>query len=249
MDAEKIFLEYADRFNQDNGKISLKTYHTLQTAKVMDQLTKMLDLSDKTRELAHITAVFHDIGRFEQVRQYNTFSDETSVDHALIGCNVLKEENLLFELSNEDRDKVITAIWTHNKYVIGDGLDEETLLLCKLIRDADKIDILRVFATEDTFDTMGETRDQVASEVISDEVYERIMNHQEIPKSIRKTGLDRWIGFLGFFYGIAFLESLRIIKEQDYYSRQFHQTEFKLPQTRERVDEVLKDIAAFLERV
>ena len=97
MNAEAIFLKYTDRYDRSNGKIELKILHTLEVAKVMDRLTKKLHLDRETREIAHICAVFHDIGRFEQVRRYDTFLDHLSVDHAELGCEVLKEEGFFRE--------------------------------------------------------------------------------------------------------------------------------------------------------
>ncbi len=239
MDAQAVFLEYASGFDTEDGKIRLKILHTQEVVKVMDRLTAMLGLSEDLQERARIIAAFHDIGRFEQVKRYHTFSDKVSVDHASLGCEVLKEEHLLESLPQNEQDQILTAIDNHNKYRIEEGLDPETELLCRLIRDADKIDIFRVFAIEDLVDTMSETREQVAKEEISDDVYERIMSGKEVPKDIRKTGLDIWVGFLGFLYGLYFEESKTIIAEHKYYRKQFDETAFVLPQTRERVEAIL----------
>ena len=138
MNAEQIFLDYTSRSDDSNGKIKLKIIHSLAVADGIDKLTAALHLSEHQRYLAHICAVFHDIGRFEQVKRYNTFVDSKSVDHAALGCEVLEEEGFLNDLEAEDRNSIITAIRNHNQFVIEEGLDEETLLLCKLIRDADK---------------------------------------------------------------------------------------------------------------
>lgn len=246
MNAEKIFLDYTSHFDSSVGRIRLKILHTMKVAEVMDRLTDMLGLPEHLQTTAHIIAVFHDIGRFEQVTKFNTFNDQISEDHAKIACRVLEENGFLSELPEREQYQVLTAIRNHNQYVIEDGLDEETLLLCKLIRDTDKIDILRVFATEEPMDTMGETVEQVAKERISDDVYELIMNHQQIPKSVRKTGLDFWVGFLGFVYGLYFSESLAIIGEDGYYKRQFINTHFELGETQHRVRKVLEDIDAYL---
>ena len=42
MDAEKIFLDYAEGYDRSNGKIELKIVHTLAVAKGMDRLTEAL---------------------------------------------------------------------------------------------------------------------------------------------------------------------------------------------------------------
>ena len=61
---------------------------------------------------------------------------------------------------------------TNNRLAIEDGLDEKTLIFAKLIRDADKCDIFRVFAQEDPVDTTGFSAEQVGQEAVSD-VYMR----------------------------------------------------------------------------
>ena len=118
---------------------------------------------------------------------------------------------------------------------IEDGLDEKTLLFAKLIRDADKCDIFRVFAQEDPVDTTGFSAEQVGQEAVSDVVYESILGHYCIKKQERKTGLDVWVSFLGFFFDLNFAESLRIALKQGYYKKRFLELNFEDPATEERV--------------
>ena len=120
------------------------------------------------------------------------------------------------------------------------------MLLCKLIRDADKCDIFRVFACEDMVDTMGETTDQVSREAITDVVMESVLAHCCVVKEQRKTGLDKWIGFLGFIYDLNFPESIRIVKEEGYYRRPFDETKFHDPETGRRVQLILEDLEAYI---
>ncbi|MDO5425707.1 MAG: HD domain-containing protein [Eubacteriales bacterium] len=247
MDAEKVFLDYAGRYDRTNGKIELKIVHTLAVAEVMDRLTEALGLSERMRELAHGCAVFHDIGRFEQVKRYDTFLDHLSVDHAALGCAVLEEEGILKELGERERRMVLTAVGNHNRFRIEEGLDEETLLLCRLIRDADKCDIFRVFACEDMVDTMGETVEQVEKETVSDVVLEGILRHQSIRKEVRRTGLDKWVSFLGFVFDLNFVESMRILRVERYYRRPFERADFREPETRRRVARILEEIEQYMD--
>ena len=67
------------------------------------------------------------------------------------------EEGLLDFLPPAERGMLTTAIRSHNKYAIDpDVVDPDTLTLCKLIRDADKVDILRVFSSESAEAITGE---------------------------------------------------------------------------------------------
>ena len=62
----------------------MKIVHTQAVADVMNRLTRRLGLTERMRRLAYLCAVYHDIGRFEQLKRYNTFSDAESFNHALL---------------------------------------------------------------------------------------------------------------------------------------------------------------------
>ena len=55
----------------------------------------------------------------------------------------LKKDNYIRKYIDDDQyDKIIfTAICEHNKYEISKGLSKEEELFCKIIKDADKLDI------------------------------------------------------------------------------------------------------------
>ena len=117
MDAMQVFMEYASRFDSThNGKMKLKIVHTQEVTKVMERLTQALRLSKEMCRLAYICAVYHDIGRFEQLKRYDTFWDHQSIDHAELSCEILQEEQLLAELSERERRMILTAIRNHNKF-------------------------------------------------------------------------------------------------------------------------------------
>ena len=153
MDAMQKFLEYASAYDDGSDtRIKLKIIHTQRVTEVMEQLTARAYFGTR-QKLAYLCAVYHDIGRFEQLKRYHTFLDYKSIDHAQLGCEILRQGDFLDELSAREREQVLTAIVNHNRLTIEDGLDEKTLLFAKLIRDADKCDIFRVFAQENPVDT------------------------------------------------------------------------------------------------
>lgn len=249
MNAKDIFLNYAGRFDRSDGKIELKIIHTFAVAEVMDRITMARKLTERQRYLAHLCAMFHDIGRFEQVKRYHTFMDHLSIDHARLGCEVLEEEGILKELAEKEQKRILTAIANHNRFQIEEGLDEETLLLCKLIRDADKCDIFRMYACENMLDAIGETEQQVACETISESVYQSVMEHRCVKKEERKTGLDIWISFLAFFFDLYFKESMEVVMADGYYRQPFDRVTFTDPETERRVRMILKEAEDFAAEV
>lgn len=110
-------------------------------------IANYLNLSQEDRNLAIAIGYFHDIGRFEQIRIANTFSDkESKINHSQMGVTVLFENNFIRRFIDDTcYDEIIkTSIRNHNKssYCIDfDNLSEKEALFTKIIRDADKLDI------------------------------------------------------------------------------------------------------------
>lgn len=144
---KKIFKDYVNNYDMSNDKINLKYYHTLRVTNFCKEIAASLNLSNDDIEISELIGLLHDIGRFEQIRVYNTFIDKDSIDHADYGVEILKVNNLItqFVSDNEIQNIVLTAIHNHNKFSIESGLDERINLFCKIIRDADKLDIFNIF--------------------------------------------------------------------------------------------------------
>lgn len=302
---KKMFDDYAAHYDKNDGRVALKIIHTDAVVAIMDRICEMRQLPEHTKALAHLCAQFHDIGRFEQLRQYDTFLDHVSVDHAKLSCQVLKDTGMLNDLTDTDRDMVLTAIANHNKLEIDPSVAAAAVEeasgtaagtaaagkeisgttagaaaagkeisgtaagaafageaaartkpssarlcfeLCKLVRDADKCDIFRVFATDDMKDVVGATEEQIAHETITPEVLDDFRRCRCTDKRIRKTCLDYWIGFLGFFFDFNYPESVAIAREQGYYRMPFDRTQFADPKTRKQVDECLAILEQYLDR-
>jgi hypothetical protein len=99
---------------------------------------------DKDLLLAETAALFHDIGRFPQWKNYATFSDSSSEDHALLGLEVIARHKVLMRLKTEDRELIRTAILHHNARKLPPDLSPRQELFSRLLRDADKLDIWRL---------------------------------------------------------------------------------------------------------
>lgn len=92
---KKTFQEYTDRYDSANPKIKLKIDHTYRVANLCEQIAQSLELSAAEVDLAWLSGMLHDVGRFEQLRRYNTFSDAQSIDHARFVVELLYDEGLI----------------------------------------------------------------------------------------------------------------------------------------------------------
>lgn len=89
--AKEQFEKYLNSYDRDNGKVRLKIIHTYGVVHDMTEICKHMQLSDEDTELARIIALLHDIGRFEQLKRFDSF-EPTTMDHAAYGVQVLFEK-------------------------------------------------------------------------------------------------------------------------------------------------------------
>lgn len=146
---EKWFTSYCTSFAGDDAEAqknyALKERHTRKVRENMKALALSLGLADGRLAIAEAIGLLHDVGRFEQFRRFRTFLDRESVNHAALGAEVIREHQLLAGLAEEDAATIAHAVRLHNVFAVPTGLTDEQRLFLNLIRDADKLDIWRVF--------------------------------------------------------------------------------------------------------
>ncbi|KPA18361.1 HD family phosphohydrolase [Candidatus Magnetomorum sp. HK-1] len=146
---QKWFDQYTDQYlNQDDEKdypFILKKKHTRRVCKAICSICDDLVVSDETRYLAQIIALFHDLGRFEQYAKYGTFRDIDSVNHGIQSIRDLMRHNVLKNLTPKQKKIVCNAIRYHNVANVPLNKSPEILFFIHLIRDADKLDIWNIF--------------------------------------------------------------------------------------------------------
>ncbi len=218
------FTAYVRSFDTLDGEerrnITLKEEHTHRVCDNMMELSRSLSFDEGRTALAEAIALFHDVGRFPQYREYRTFNDSNSTNHAALGAKVLIEGNVLDSLQRRERDIAIRAVTLHNVFAIPEGLDPDTLLFVKMVRDADKLDIWRValenFAMTEAErpsavglglpDTPGYSRDVLAS----------VERREMVLMSSLTTVNDFKLLQLAWIYDLNFDRSVELVAERGY---------------------------------
>ena len=216
--ALKSFNEYIKEY-PDDPMIKLKIEHMFRVMKINLRLAEELGLSQEDIQLAGLIGLLHDIGRFEQVRVYNTFVDKDSINHAMYSSEQLFQKGLIRRFIRDDKfDFIIKkAIENHNKFAIEENLDDRTLLHCKMIRDADKCDIYEVVLESDgklVFDGSYDSKANIAPKVLNE-----FFNHKGVKTEDMRTVLDDYVRKQAFIFGLYFNQSLSYICDNDYPSR------------------------------
>ncbi len=216
--AASMFRDYTNGYDLSNIKISLKISHTYRVA---DISVRIADSINADKSFAWLLGLLHDIGRFEQIKRFDTFLDKNSIDHAEFGADILFQEGMINEyltavdgITPEHRTIAEKAIRLHNKLSLPSDLSDNERLYTELLRDADKADIYRVL-TEPPFDERNQRireSDIPAGEIIMRHVQE----HKCVPKKYEQTEFETLVSRLCMTFDVNYSESRRIIIEQGY---------------------------------
>ena len=125
------FVDYVAGFYGDdeylNANVKLKEDHTQRTCEEIRYLAKELDLSGNQTRIAEVIALFHDIGRFEQFVRYRTYVDSRSVNHCLLGLEILRQTKVLDGVAYPERQLIEKAVEYHGSRELPKDLDFECL--------------------------------------------------------------------------------------------------------------------------
>ncbi len=245
------FKEYINNFdNQTDPGFNLKVVHTYHVVENALEIAKNLGLSEDDINLAGLIAYMHDLGRFDELKNLKRF-DSVGNDHAMFASRILFEDGLITKFIDTDEYNNIIkkAVENHNKKSIEEGLSERELLHAKIIRDADKLDNFRVKKDEkitDIFPGIVTCGEDLENSLISDKVYESIMNEECIDIKDRVYPLDYWICILGFLFDINFRETLLIVKENDYVNVLVDR--FNYTVSKDKMNKIREKMNSFVER-
>ena len=168
------FEKYVNNYDLTKEKIILKKNHSIRVMNLCVKYAKKLGFNDEDISLAKVIGLLHDIGRFEQLKQYDSFEDEKTIDHASLGVKILFCDGLIEKFWNkkEDYELIEFAIKNHNKMKIEETTNERYLKFAKLIRDIDKMDIIYLLGYLSELDT------KPSNDLINPKITNSIKNHE-----------------------------------------------------------------------
>lgn len=198
----------------------LKIEHTYRVRIFAERLAASLALDAEERALAAAIAICHDVGRFPQYRDYGTFNDAVSINHAALAVQTLKREGVLDQLTGTQRDLLLQAVALHNAFTLPAELDPAARRLAMLIRDADKLDIWRVLIEHFTLGV--EDRASAVTWELPDTgscslpALEEVVAGRILNRNLLATADDFKLLQLSWVFDLNFAESFRILTELGY---------------------------------
>ena len=243
--AREIYKEYLSNYDLNNDKIKSKVEHSYRVAKISRKITKDMNLNEEKQQLAELIGLLHDIGRFKQYETFKNYNVISQFDHGNYGAELLSHEIRKYIETSKYDNIIIKAVKNHNKYKIEEDLTEEELFFSKLIRDADKIDILY-----ECLNIFWKGKEELINQsILSNETYEQFKKQKliKIEKDRNYNTIDDMLITLAYTFDINFKESYKYIKEQDYINRIMQRFNFKNIETKEKVKELINLLNKYIE--
>lgn len=201
----------------------LKELHTAKVRENIRLLAVAEEMPADRVATAEAIGLLHDVGRFEQYRRYRTFLDRDSVNHAALGVEVIREQRVLAGLPDEEAESVMRAVRFHNVFMVPPAIRGEERRFLDLIRDADKLDIWRVFM--EYFDLPEGERASAAGLGFQDEpsctpaVLACLERREMVNLTLLETLNDFKLLQLSWVFDLNCPESFRLARQQGHLSR------------------------------
>lgn len=223
-----VLKEYLKNYDVNDKQIKQKIEHIYRVSELSRRLATSIGFDEENVILAQVIGLLHDIGRFEQIKRYHTFIDKDSVNHGELGCEILFDQGLIKDfIDDRQYDKTIRdAIINHNRSEINPNLRASYLFHSKIIRDADKTDILYLSTLEDQVDTVYGSSN-FRKEIISEDVYNDFIDKRKIDYHHISTSADVVLCHLAYVFDYNFDDLLKYISDRKYLDKLFELISFE----------------------
>ncbi len=201
-----------------NANLKLKEDHSRRTRREMLYLAEQLGFDAGQKQIAEAIGLLHDVGRFEQFAKYRTYNDPRSVNHCLLGLEILQNDRVLDGIQPDERELIEKAIEYHGLKELPGNLNGRSLLYCKLIRDADKLDVY--YVVTNFYRAYRTNAEQFVLEVelpdepgYSPEIVEDILHGRRTDYVRLRTLNDMKLLQLGWVFDVNFTATLKRIRK------------------------------------
>lgn len=244
------FREYTADYDVSDEKVKLKIDHTYRVCGLCQQIAAQSGFDENDIELAWLTGLLHDIGRFEQLKRYGTFIDAQSIDHAEFGADILFQEGKIRDYIEEaSEDELLEkTVRCHSAYRVPANYTAREKKFADLLRDADKIDILKVNIIVPIEEIYNVTTYDLKHCKVTEEVMQAFFEEHAVLRSLKKTPVDNLVGHISLVYELVYPISRRLVYEQGYLDK-LMDFQSELSETNAQFAQIREKMTAYMERI
>lgn len=248
--ALNAFREYTAHYDVSDEKVKLKIDHTYRVCGLCQQIATQSGFDENEIELAWLTGLLHDVGRFEQLKRYGTFIDAQSIDHAEFGADILFQEGKIRDyIEDASEDELLEkAVRCHSAYRVPANYTAREKKFAHLLRDADKIDILKVNIIVPIEEIYNVTTYDLKHCKVTEEVMQAFFEEHAVLRSLKKTSVDHLVGHISLVYELVYPISRKLVYEQGYLNK-LMDFQSELSETNAQFAKIREKMAAYMDSI
>lgn len=193
---KKVFMDYTNKFINENDETKINGYIDKQNHSlfVLDEamLTDALftNYNDSFKNLLALESLFHDIGRFRQLKETGSFKDTelkdyypNMIDHGDLGQQVMVEEKILKELIPNVRiyDEEVTKVIGAHAKVNPELLDSILIDYIKVFRNYDLSELFKSNNATKEREVLFATNTSIIQDVDRLDIFRKIVKGIWVP--------------------------------------------------------------------
>lgn len=248
--ALNAFREYTAHYDVSDEKVKLKIDHTYRVCRLCQQIATQSGFDENDIELAWLTGLLHDVGRFEQLKRYGTFIDAQSIDHAEFGADILFQEGMIRDyIEDASEDELLEkTVRCHSAYRVPANYTAREKKFADLLRDADKIDILKVNIIVSFEEIYNVTTYDLKHCKVTEEVMQAFFEEHAVLRSLKKTPVDHLVGHISLVYELVYPISRKLVYEQGYLNK-LMDFQSELSETNAQFAKIREKMAAYMDSI
>lgn len=226
--------QFREEYNQILSSVETKDFAQQQAfdqwkrhnEKVVENillLGQSLDMEDGEMRMAEILALFHDIARFRDISTSPYYPKLTETGHAEAGAELLSLLPSYKELEAAKQEILQKVTIFHNKPELPKKENEIVVYYLKLLRDADKLDTLRMTAEFLTYRDIkvspSDTLNLSKRPTISENIYKAISNDVMPKKEDMVTYNDYVLLQLSWVFEFTYRKTYLLLNQRQYVKR------------------------------
>ena len=218
--------------------------HSLRVVTTSLLLANVLLQTEEEKRIATVVALLHDLGKASLISK-NIEALNIQRDHATVSAKIIQQMEFYQGLSSEVQLIILNAVENHNKLKLPKLESEQQILFARLLRDADKLDVLD--SSYRFFKEKYGIKPTVTTELnnsieISEKILKSIFSGKTAAFEDMRSMNDYKLLLLSMSFDLNFKYSFRIMSEKQYVQKIYE----TLPK-RDQIIDVYRNIKLFVE--
>jgi len=241
---EEFFQSLTIDFPENQHQFEEIRSHSLRVASNSLLLADVLLQTEDERKIAHINALFHDMGKASLLSK-NIEPLVIQRDHATVSAKIIQQMEFYQALSAEVQLIILRSVENHNIIKLPKLDNDQQVLFAKLLRDADKLDVFdsshRYFKERYGIQPIS-TLELNNSIEISEKILKSIAAGKPAAYEDMKSMNDYKLLLISMAFDLNFKFTFRIMSEKQYIQKIYE----TLPK-RDQIIDMYRNVKLFVE--